>query len=50
MGKQPKYNPEALQKDIDREDKNIQLFLSEIDKSQKRKAELMTLLVQAKKE
>jgi len=50
MATQPKYDPEALQKDIDREDDNIKLFLGEMEKSQQRKAELMVLLAQAKKE
>ena len=48
--KQPKYDPEALQRDIEREDQNVLLFLGEIEKAQVRKAELMALLAQAKKE
>ena len=50
MAKQPQYDPEALKKDIEREDANIQLFLGEIEKSQQRKVELMALLAYAKKE
>lgn len=50
MVKQPKYDPIALQRDIEREDENIKLFLGEVEKSQQRKTELIVLLANIKKE
>lgn len=47
MSKQPKYDPEALKNDIKREDKNIQLFLLEIEKAKERKKQLEVLLLQS---
>ena len=47
--KPPNYDPEALRKDIEREEQNIELFFAEIKKSQERKMQLEILLQTALK-